>query len=69
MIAETLTLDQPTIDLLREQDALVQRSRALFALLDWSQLDQQQASRTARVPIRIPKVPISKPSYSRSSTT
>jgi hypothetical protein len=45
MIAETLTLDQPTIDLLREQDALVQRSRALFAWLDWSQLDQQQASR------------------------
>src|SRR5258708_39342364 len=45
MIAETLTLDQPTIDLLREQDALVPRSRALFGLLDWSQLDQQQASR------------------------
>src|SRR5260221_11749261 len=45
MIAEPLTLDQPTIDLLREQDALVQRSRALLVLLDWSQLDQQQASR------------------------
>ncbi len=45
MIAETPTLDQPTIDLLREQDALVQRARALFALLDWSQLEQQQASR------------------------
>ena len=45
MIAETPTLDQATIDLLREQDALVQRARALFALLDWSQLEQQQASR------------------------
>ena len=34
MIAETPTLDQPTIHLLREQDALVQRYRTLFALLD-----------------------------------
>jgi hypothetical protein len=45
MITETPRLDQATIDLLREQDALVQRARALFALLDWSQLEQQQATR------------------------
>ena len=42
MITETPTLDQATIDLLREQDALVQRARTLFALLDWSQVDQQR---------------------------
>ncbi len=40
MIPETPTLAQATIDLLREQDALVQRARALFAWLDWSQVDQ-----------------------------
>src|SRR5258708_1734853 len=42
MITETPTLDQATIDLLREQDALVQRARTMFALLDWSQVDQQR---------------------------
>ena len=45
MLAETPTLDHATIDLLCEQDTLVQCARGLFALLDWSQLDQQQASR------------------------
>ncbi len=47
MIAETPTLDQPTIHLLREQDALVQRYRTLFALLDWRPVDDWQEQRDA----------------------
>lgn len=47
MIPEIAHLDQQTIALLQEEDALVQRYRALFALLDWSLLDTWQEQHDA----------------------
>ena|SRR5579859_7789355 len=45
MIPNSHVFDQSTLARLHEHDALVQRYRQFFALLDWSALDQQQAAR------------------------
>jgi hypothetical protein len=47
MIAETARLDQHTIALLQEEDALVQRYRTLFALFDWSLVEHWQQQHDA----------------------
>lgn len=63
MIAEIARLDQQTIALLQEQDALVQRYRALFALIDWTLVQTGSSSTmpTALARLPIPKAPTSKP--------
>ncbi len=47
MIAESAQLDQHTLALLQKQDALVQRYRALFALIDWTPVERWQQQRDA----------------------
>jgi hypothetical protein len=41
MIPNSLLFDQSTLACLLEHDALVQRYRQFFALLDWSALDER----------------------------
>ena len=41
MLPYSQTFDQQTLTLLMEHDAVVQRYRALFALLDWQVLPDQ----------------------------
>jgi hypothetical protein len=55
MIPNSSTFDQSTICRLLEHDALVQRYRQFFALLDWSALEQRQASRRAPGPCPHPQ--------------
>jgi hypothetical protein len=55
MIPNSSTFDQSTICRLLEHDALVQRSRQFFALLDWTALAQRQASRRAPGPCPHPQ--------------
>ncbi len=55
MIAELRPLDQYTLSCLREADPVVQHYRAFFAHLDWSQMDQQDATRHKRGPRPHPK--------------
>jgi hypothetical protein len=50
MIPNSLLFDQSTIACLLEHDALVQRYRQFFALLDWSALDERDAQRCAPGP-------------------
>jgi hypothetical protein len=50
MIANSRPLDQYTLDCLREADPVVQHYRTFFALLDWSSLDYQHATRRKRGP-------------------
>ena len=50
MIAEPPSLDQSTLTCLREADPVVPRYRAFFALLDWNEIDQQDATRHQRGP-------------------
>ena len=47
MIPNSALLDQQTLALLLKQDALVQRYRALFALIDWTPVEQWQQQRDA----------------------
>jgi hypothetical protein len=44
MIPDSPFFFQPTLCSLLEHDALVQRSRLSFALLDWSALEERQVS-------------------------
>jgi hypothetical protein len=50
MIANSPPLDQSTLARLREADPVVQHYRAFFALLDWSTMDHQDATRHKRGP-------------------
>ncbi len=50
MITEPPSLDQYTLTCLREADPVVQHYRAFFALLDWNEIDQQDATRHQRGP-------------------
>jgi hypothetical protein len=50
MIPDSQIFDQPTLARLLAHDALVQRYRQFFALLDWAALEQHQASRCAPGP-------------------
>ncbi len=50
MIPNARPLDQYTLMCLRDADPVVQHYRAFFALLDWSTLDQQDATRRKRGP-------------------
>ena len=50
MIAEPRALDQYTLSWLREADPMVQHSRAFFAHLDGTQIDEQDATRHKRGP-------------------
>src|SRR3989441_1380589 len=50
MIAEPPSLDQYTLTCLREADPVVQHYRAFFALLNWNEIDQQDATRHKRGP-------------------
>ena len=50
MIAEPRPLDQYTLTLLREADPVVQHYRAFFALFDWNEIDQLDATRHKRGP-------------------
>ena len=50
MIAEPRLLDQYTLSCLREADPVVQHYRAFFAHLDWTQIDEQDATRHKRGP-------------------
>ena len=50
MITEPPSLDQYTLTCLREADLVVQHYRAFFALLDWNEIDQQDATRHKRGP-------------------
>ena len=52
MIPDSLVFDQPTLARLLDHDALVQRSRQCFALLDWSAVDKRDVSRTPPVRVR-----------------
>ena len=51
MIPDSALFDQPTLARLLEHDALVQRYRHFFALLDWSAVHERDASR--RAPARL----------------
>ena len=55
MIAEPRPLDQYTLTLLREADPVVQHYRAFFALFDWNEIDQLDATRHKRGPRPHPK--------------
>ncbi|TME07711.1 MAG: hypothetical protein E6I80_11205 [Chloroflexi bacterium] len=55
MIAEPPSLDQYTLTCLREADPVVQHYRAFFALLNWNEIDQQDATRHQRGPRPHPK--------------
>ncbi len=55
MIPEPPSLDQYTLTCLHEADPVVQHYRAFFGLLDWSGIDQQDASRRKRGPRPHPK--------------
>jgi Transposase DDE domain len=46
MIPVSLLFDQSTLSLLLEHDPVVQRSRAFFALFDWSSVPERDATRT-----------------------
>src|SRR5437764_11224745 len=48
MIPTSHLFDQPTLAALLEHDPVVQDSRAFFALLDWSLLEQWQEQRSSR---------------------
>ena len=50
MIPNSHVFDQFTLARLMDHDALVQRYRQFFALLDWSALDQREAQRCAPGP-------------------
>ena len=50
MIPDSLVFDQTTLARLLEHDALVQRYRQCFALLDWSAVDKRDARRHAPGP-------------------
>src|SRR4051794_11594265 len=45
MIAASAALDQQALALMREHDPVVQRYRAFFALLDWSQIPERDETR------------------------
>lgn len=55
MIPDSQIFDQSTIRCLIEHDALVQRYRRFFALLDWSALQRQQTTRHACGPCPHPE--------------
>ncbi len=50
MIPDSLIFDQPTLARLLDHDALVQRYRQFFALLDWSAVDERDTTRRAPGP-------------------
>ncbi len=50
MIPDSLVFDQPTLARLLDHDALVQRYRQFFALLDWSVVNEHDANRRAPGP-------------------
>src|SRR5260370_7362884 len=50
MIPNPQPLDQYTLACLREADPVVQHYRAFFALLEWSTVDHQDATRHSRGP-------------------
>lgn len=55
MIPDSHMFDQSTLVRLLEHDALVQRYRQFFALLDWSALDEREAKRCAPGPCPHPE--------------